>query len=279
MVLMHYMLKIAMVGCGAIGTVLARAVDKGGAGNTTLIAVYDNTRDQADKLIPSLEKSVEIMGSIEELLDTDADLIVEAASQEAVKEIAVPALSGGKDLMIMSVGALMDAELLNMIKKLAEEKGCKIYLPSGAIAGLDGIKSASSANIDSITITTRKPPAGLKGAPYVDEQGIDLDSLQEEQVLFEGSASKAVKLFPANVNVAAALSLSGIGPDKTVVKIIADPGIDRNIHEIEARGEFGVLRSRVENVPSPMNPRTSYLAALSAIATLRKMSDPVQIGT
>lgn len=163
--------------------------------------------------------------------------------------------------------------------QLAREKNCRIYLPSGALTGLDGVKSAAVGRIDSVTLTTRKPPAGLSGAPYLAREGIDLSSLREEKVIFEGSAEEAVEGFPRNINVAATLSLAGIGVAKTRVRIIADPKISRNIHEIEVEGEFGRLISRTENLPSPSNPKTSLLAIFSAIATLKSLASPVRIGT
>ncbi|MBA7660637.1 L-aspartate dehydrogenase [subsurface metagenome] len=176
----------------------------------------------------------------------------------------------------MSVGGLLGNEdLLDLAKK----KDCKIYLPSGALAGLDGVKSASVGRIDSITLTTRKPPEGLKGAPYIIRNKIDLDAIIKETVIFEGSANEAVEGFPKNINVSAALSLAGIGAEKTRVRIIADPNLKRNIHEVEVKGEFGRLVSRTENLPSPKNPKTSYLACLSAIATLKGIVSSIKIGT
>jgi aspartate dehydrogenase len=181
--------------------------------------------------------------------------------------------------MILSVGALADEELRRRIEDLATDNSCKVYIPSGAIVGLDGLKSASIGEIHSATITTRKPPRGLAGAPFVIRNNIDLDRINVPTVLFEGPASEAVKAFPANVNVAATLSVAGIGFKKTEVRVIADPTITRNIHEITVVGSFGEFTTKVENVPSPSNPKSSYLAQLSAIATLKKISSPFQVGT
>jgi aspartate dehydrogenase len=176
----------------------------------------------------------------------------------------------------MSVGGILGKENLF---RLARQKNCHLYLPSGALAGLDGVKSAAAGSIDSVTLTTRKPPAGLRGAPYLVREDIDLDSLTEEKVVFEGTAEEAVQGFPRNINVAAALSLAGIGAAKTRVRIVADPKISRNVHEVEVKGEFGRLVSRTENLPSPSNPKTSFLAILSAMATLKAIVSPVRIGT
>jgi len=181
--------------------------------------------------------------------------------------------------MVLSVGALADEELRTALFGLAKQHNCKLYFPSGAVVGIDGLNSASAAGISSVTLTTRKPPSGLMGAPYVVEHGIELDKLVKETVLFEGTASEAVKAFPANVNVAATISLAGIGFEQTRVRVIADPSLSRNVHEITVEGEFGKFSTRVENLPSPENPKTSYLAALSAVSTLKKIMNPVQVGT
>jgi aspartate dehydrogenase len=215
---------------------------------------------------------------IEELLHS-VDLVIESASLNAVRLLVPRALEAGCDVMILSVGALADEELRKKLFRLAQQNNCKLYFPSGAVVGIDGINSASAAEISSVTLTTRKPPSGLAGAPYVVCKGIELEKIETETLLFEGSASEAVKAFPANVNVAATISLAGIGFERTKVRVIADPALSRNVHEITVEGEFGKFFTRVENLPSPENPKTSYLAALSAISTLKKILNPVKIGT
>jgi len=273
-------LGVGLIGCGAIGTVLARAVDRGKAGDAHLVMVYDLAAEKSRILVRKLTKKPKIAENFEELIDRgDIDLIIEAASQGAVKEYASKVLRAGKDLMIMSVGALVDSELTNEIKRYAKDSGKRVYIPSGAIAGLDGVKAAVIGRVDHVALTTRKPPEGLADAPYVKEKKIHLDRLKNPMTIYEGPALEACRLFPFNVNVAAALGLAGIGPEKTRIRIIVDPTIERNIHEIEVKGEFGELKIRTENVPSAENPKTSYLAALSAIATLRKITEPLLIGT
>jgi len=268
-------IKIGLVGCGAIGAEIAKAVDSG-ALDADLVAVCDHNPETAVALIDSLQhKPVRV--KLEELVSL-SDVVVEAASQKAVPAIARAALGKGKKLMIMSVGALADREFFAEVKALAREHGSRVYLPSGAISGLDGIKSARTGTIRSVTLTTTKNPGGLKGAPYVLENKIDLDALKGPTQIFEGSALQAVKAFPANVNVAATLFLAS-GEGEVRVKIVADPGIHVNRHEIVVEGDFGRITTLVENVPSPRNPKTSYLAALSAIATLRSIVEPVKIGT
>jgi aspartate dehydrogenase len=222
-------------------------------------------------------KTKPIRANLEDLVRS-SDLVVEAASQRAVPAIARATLEKGRDLMIMSVGALADAEMYRSIKKMALEHGSKVYLPSGAISGLDGLKSASVGKIRRVTLTTTKNPVGLQGAPYIREKKIDLSDLKVPTLIFEGSAAEAVKAFPANVNVAATLCLAA-REGEVRVKIIADPDIKVNRHEIVAEGDFGLITTKVENVPSPKNPKTSYLAALSAIATLRSIIEPIKIGT
>jgi len=273
-------LGVGLIGCGAIGTVLARAVDSGQAGDTHLVMVYDLAAEKSRILIKKLTRKPRIAENFEELIECgEIDLVIEAASQGAVKEYASKVLRAGKDLMIMSVGALVDSELTNEIKRYAEGRGKRVYIPSGAIAGLDGVKAAVIGRVDHVTLTTRKPPEGLGGALHVKEKEIRLDRLKNPTIIYEGPALEACRLFPVNVNVAAALGLAGIGLENTKVRIIADPTIERNIHEIEVKGEFGELKIHTENIPSVENPKTSYLAALSAIATLRKITEPLLIGT
>lgn len=278
------MLKVGLIGFGAIGNVIIRAIAEGKAGNVKLIGIYDEVgkaRIKARKVVRDMNlKKVVVTSNATTLLENpEINLIIEAASQIAVKVIGEEVLTSGKDLMIMSVGALVDQDLFNRLKKAAEMASKHIYLPSGAICGLDGVKAASVAGLKEITLITRKNPKGFEGAPYVVENHINLGEIAKPTVLFEGSAKEACECFPANANVAASLSIAGLGPAKTKVKIIADPAIHRNIHEIVASGDFGELRTVTENVICPDNPKTSYLAPLSAIRILRKLNENVQIGT
>ncbi|TGC09709.1 aspartate dehydrogenase [Methanolobus halotolerans] len=271
------MLRIGVIGCGTIGTAICKAIDNGII-EAELVAIYDRNVEDVEKLKSSLNScrpdTLDIMDMSKQI-----DLLVECASQEAVYEVIPVALLAHCDVMIMSVGAFADEKLRKTIENLARNNNCKVYMPSGAIVGLDGIKSASVEKIHSVTLTTQKPPGGLAGAPFVDRNNIELDKINCKTVLFEGSASEAVRAFPANVNVAATLSLAGIGFEKTRVRIVANPALTRNIHEITVEGAFGEFTTRIENIPSPTNPRSSYLAPLSAIATLRMISNPFQIGT
>lgn len=239
--------------------------------------MYDRHEGSVNEFQASLKHKPMVV-KIDDMVDL-VDLVVECASQQAVKGVAIPTLKNGKSIMIMSVGALIDEGLFDEIKRLSHENNSRVYLPSGAIAGLDALKSAYVGGLSSVTLITRKPPHSLEGCSCFEDEGLDISSIEEERLVFEGSADEAVKLFPANVNVAASLSIAGIGAEHTTVKVIADPKLSRNTHELHVVGEFGEFKTRVENLPSPSNPKTSYLAALSAIATLKKIVDPIQVGT
>lgn len=179
----------------------------------------------------------------------------------------------------MSVGALLDLSVFEVLSDACREFSKTIYLPSGAIAGLDALKSVKD-ELDSVTLTTTKNPNSLKGAIFFETSTIDLDKIKKPTIIFEGTAKDAVKLFPANINVAALLSLAGIGSQKTKVKIISDPATKKNTHQIEAIGKFGKMNFSIQNIPDESNPKTSRLAILSAIETLRKYcSNGISIGT
>ncbi len=270
------MLKIGIIGCGAIGTEICKAIDAKLI-KAQLVAVCDRSEERGGRLLGALSNKPRLL-SVDDLI-SESDIVVECASAAAVREYGLEVLEKGKDLMILSVGALTDPGLLEKLVKTAAAHHSRIYIPSGAIAGIDGLKSASIASIDKVMLTTTKNPEGLKGAPYIIKNNIDLCSFREKTLLFEGNAEEAITAFPANVNVAASLSLAGMGAKETRVRVFVDPGAVRNIHEITVEGAFGKFTCRIENIPSPGNPRTSFLAALSAIATLKKITEPLQIGT
>jgi aspartate dehydrogenase len=208
----------------------------------------------------------------------DADVVVEAASQDAVNRFCKTILAKGKSLIIMSVGALADQRLWSELQDRAIRNRGRIYVPTGAIAGIDAIRSVKDL-IESVTLTTTKSPKALLGAPFFDSES-DLVKLNEKTLIYEGDANDAVKKFPSNVNIAAVLGLAGVGIENTKVKIIVDPTTDRNNHDITVNGKFGEMTISVSNVPSPSNPKTSFLAVLSAIECLRSVCDEhVRIGT
>jgi aspartate dehydrogenase len=267
------MRQVGIVGLGAIGQALGRAIDDGRIA-MELVAVTELDAAKAVTFIRTLRRPPALV-ELDDLIER-SDLVIEATSQEALQTIVPRTLARGRDLMVLSVGGLLGRASWF---QLAEEKGCHIYIPSGAIAGIDGVRAACQGAVRSVTLITRKPPHTLAGAPYVVERGIDLSTLQEETVLFEGSARDACAAFPANVNVAATLSLAGVGPERTRVKVVAVPGSQKNVHQIEVEGEFGKLTVEIENVPSDANPRTSKLAYLSAMATLKGIVAGTKIGT
>ncbi|MBS7610448.1 aspartate dehydrogenase [Candidatus Bathyarchaeota archaeon] len=273
-------ISIGIIGCGAIGETLARALDEGLVGNAVLTILFDRNIAKAKALAESLEKRPFVASSFEEFLGHEAlDLVVEAASQQAVRDYGIRILEVGKDLMIMSVGALVDQGLFQALKVAAEGKGRKIYIPSGAIGGLDALKAAVLRRIDEVTLTVRKPPAALRDASHsIKSLGFELESIKTPTIVFEGPASEACRLFPSNVNVAAALSLASLGTERTKVRVMVDPSIKENVHKIFVKGEFGEFLFEAHNVPSPKKASTSYLAALSAIATLKKITETIIIG-
>jgi aspartate dehydrogenase len=270
--------RIGLLGCGAIGTEIATAIDSGKI-PATLTHVFDFSKDKSQSLVAKLKNKPVITENVSLLAAASTDIIVEAASQDAVRDNALSILQNRKDLMIMSVGALLDESILEIIVEGCKDFKRSIYLPSGAILGLDGIRSVKD-ELESITLVTTKSPRSLKGAKFFETSKIDIETIKEPTTIFEGTAQDAVKLFPANINVAALLSLAGLGSLKTKVKIVADPSTDKNTHEILAQGKFGKFSIRVENVPSTNNPKTSKLAILSAIECLRAVcQDDVRIGT
>jgi aspartate dehydrogenase len=263
--------RVGIIGCGTIGGQLAMAIDSGSVKNATLVSLFDVVQGSAQALKLKLRTGdVSAHTDFDSFISsTDCDIVVEAASQDAVRKFAPGVLGSGKSLMIMSVGALADKALLQSLLQAA--KG-RVYVPTGAIAGIDAIKAVRHL-LESVTLTTTKSPRALAGAPFFEKAEIKLEDVKEKTIVYEGQASEAVRMFPANVNVAAVLSLAGIGFEKTMVRIVADPAASTNQHEITAKGSFGEFRFTVNNAPSPGNPKTSYLAVLSAIECLRAICD------
>jgi aspartate dehydrogenase len=276
--------RVALIGCGTIGREIAIAVDSGRVNNATIVTVVDKIDHLAQTLRSNLQNSnpstfTNFSKFIYSSSFKDVDIIVEAASQDAVNSFGKKIVEAGKSLMIMSVGALGDPFFLSEMLDIASQNGSHIYVPSGAIAGVDAIRSVKHL-LDSVVLTTTKNPIALAGAPFFNLTKINVYGITEKTVIYEGNAADAVKKFPANINVAAIISLAGIGIERTKVRIIADPYTDVNQHEITANGKFGEMTIVVRNKPSPNNPKTSFLAVLSAIECLRSICDDViRIGT
>jgi aspartate dehydrogenase len=266
-------LKVGIIGCGAMGSEIALACTTRLREKIDLVGICDIDADKANALAGKL-KDVLVMERA--ALIAESDLVVESASAKISSAVVKECLEKAKDVLVMSVGGLLgQGALLADIRRAAS----RVYLPSGAICGMDGIKAAAIGKIRSARLTTRKPPKSLAGAPYITEKRIDLDGIRHETVIFEGRPQEAVLAFPQNINVSATLSLAAIGADDVRVKIMTSPEYTANIHEIEVEGEFGRLVTRTENLPSPANPKTSRLAIFSAIATLERIVSNLEIGT
>ncbi len=269
-------LKIGLVGCGAIGSSLAKRILSDFSGKASLVAVNDLDRAKAEALSKACKKSGPRVLNLGDLIKS-SDLIIEATQAEAAFGIAKKAILAGKDILVMSVGGII--KHCHELRVLAQKKGARIFIPSGAIAGIDGLKAASCGKIKKVTLITTKPKMAFSGVDYIAQRNIRLNASKGDVLLFEGNAYDAIKAFPQNINVSATLSLGGIGPQETRVRIIASDKIPRNTHQVEIESDSGRIICRTENVIHPDNPKTSYLAVLSAVATLRQMLDPLNIGT
>jgi aspartate dehydrogenase len=269
-------IKIGIIGCGAIGKSLAKFIDTQLNEKAKVEAVCDLDSSKAASLKDLLKESKPVIASLDNLIKI-SDLVIESASGKISYDIAKKVLSRKKSILIMSIGGIISKaqELFD----LARKNKCFIYLPSGAICGIDGLKALSLAGIEKVMLTTRKPPQALKGAEYVIRNRIDLDKIDKETVIFEGNALDAVRDFPQNINVAALLSIAGIGAENTKVKIVTSPEYTENSHEIEIVSGAGTIKTISQNVPFKENPKTSYLAALSAMNVLKSILDYTRLGS
>ncbi len=263
-------MKIGIIGCGTIGSVLCKFIDKE-LKDSRLVAICDVDREKVKKLKRYLRSKPLITG-IDNTIKK-SELIIEAVNPAITRLLLKKCIKNKKHLMVMSVGGLIQNS--DLLEKLT----ARLFIPSGAICGIDGIKAANIGKIMSATLKSTKSPRSLEGAPYIVKHNIDLKKIKNKTKIFQGSAFEAIKGFPKNVNVSATLSLSGIGPQKTKVIVVVDPKTKRNVHEIEVIGSFGKLTTKTENIVSPLNPKTSHLAVLSACATLKRLSGNVKIGT
>lgn len=270
------MKKLGIIGCGAIGTEIACAINNGDI-NVTLQGCHDKVKANFDALTAKAKnlKGIKFFETVEELVK-ECDLVLECASQAAVRSVFENVIKYKKEGMFLSVGGV----LKNMdLFEQARKENIKIHIPSGAVMGIDGLNAAKFRGLKKVTLITRKPPSGFVGVQFLKDQGIDVNNIKEELTVFDGIAEDAVQKFPANINVAATLSLAGVGPKETHVKIVIDPFIQLNTHEIIVEGEFGRFRVITENMPSPNNPKTSYLTSLSTIVMIKNIVEPIHIGS
>ncbi len=271
----HKKIRIGVLGCGAIGSRIAKSCRKELKDFCTLSALYDVDHKRAVHLAQAFGHGRLAQNSVDQLLKT-CDLMVEATNATDPRPLIRRALLRRKDVLVMSAGKILRAPGL---LSLAQKQNCRLLVPSGAIAGIDAVKAARLVKISRITLTTRKPVSGFKGNLYLQKRGINPESLKKETVLFAGKVDRAVKYFPQNINVAAVLALASGASAKIRIRILTSPAFRTNSHEIELLGDFGRIVTRTENVVCPDNPKTSYLAVLSAIATLKNFCGGIGVGT
>ena len=266
-------LTVGIAGLGAIGLHLARALDQGVQG-LRLVAVSARDQEKAAANLAGFRNTPAIVSLA--ALAEHADVVVEAAPAAVFEEVATAAIEAGRIFVPSSVGALLPR--MHLVER-AKQTGARIIVPTGALLGLDAVRAAAEGTVSTVTIETRKPPGGLVGAPYLEKHGIDVLAITTPTRIFHGNAFDAAQGFPANVNVAAALALAGIGPERTMVEIWADPGVTRNMHTIRVEADEVRLTMTIENVPSVENPRTGRITPLSILACLRGMTSTLKVGS
>lgn len=271
-------MKIGLLGGGTIARLVLSQLRRGALPGIEVGAVCGRSQASRGAALAA-EYSVPFVVGTEALRAVRPDAVLEAASHEAVREQLVATLEAGISFVVLSAGALADDALRLRAEAAARASGALLYVPSGGIGGLDALKGACAAGVDSVSIQVAKPPAAWKGIAYVERLGTDLDALRAPTVLFEGPAREGVPHFPQNVNIAAVLSLAGLGFDRTRLKVVADPGLKVNTHTILVSGPSGRITVVLENVPAPENPKTSWLACYSGLAALRELGSRHRYGT
>jgi aspartate dehydrogenase len=271
-------MRVGIIGGGTIARLFLEHIARGELGDARVVAIVGRSDASRGKALAD-EHGVGFITGVARLVALRPDIVVEAASHEAVREHAEPLLQAGIGVIVLSGGALCDDALRARLEAAALRTGALLYVPSGGIGGLDALKAACVAGVDEVTIVVTKPAVAWKGIAFVERLGVDLDRLEQAHVLFEGSAREGVPHFPANVNIAAVLSMAGIGFDRTRLKVVADPALTHNTHFIEIRGRTGNVSIRLENVPAPENPKTAWLACYSALAALKAAKSPIRYGT
>jgi aspartate dehydrogenase len=271
-------MRVAIIGGGTIARLFVEHIRRGDLGRASVVAIAGRGELSRSKQTARQFRVPFVVGPAA-LLKKRPDVVVEAASHEAVREYGEAVLKKGVAFIALSCGALCDDALRTRLERAAQKGRTLLSVPSGGIGGLDALKAACIAGVDEVTIVVTKPAVAWKGIPYVEKLGVDLDRLDAPLVLFDGTARAGVPHFPANVNIAAALSLAGIGFDRTRLKVVADPALKFNTHFIEVKGKAGKFSIRLENVPAPDNPKTAWLACYSALAALKGVRPTVRYGT
>jgi aspartate dehydrogenase len=267
------MLKVGMIGYGAIGKDAARYIKEKKAGDAELTALLVRSKEKYKALE---QEGYTVCDDEQAFFRLGLDVIIENAGHEAVYQYGEKALTAGSDLMVVSVGAFADPQLLEQVQKAAEKHKRRLILPSAAIAGLDRIAAAMLGTLDEVKLVTRKPPNAWRGT--IAESKVALDSVTEPVCIYNGSARESSKLFPESTNVSAALSLAGIGFDDTKVEVYVDPRLQRNTHQIIAKGQFGEVEIQVQNTPSADNPKSGCIVAMSICKALKNLTSPILIG-
>lgn len=271
-------MRIGIIGGGTIARLIIGHVRRGDLGRAQVVAIAGRSGSSRARAL-ARAFAIPFVSGARALLAKKPEVAVEAASHDAVREFGVPLLGKGVSLVVLSCGALCDDALREKLERAAARGRALLSVPSGGIGGLDALKAACVAGVDEVTIAVTKPPAAWKGIPYVERLGVDLYGMREPRVLFEGTAREGVPHFPANVNIAAVLSMAGIGFDRTRLKVVADPALRHNTHYIDIRGRTGNISIKLENVPAPDNPKTAWLACYSALAALKSTRSAVRYGT
>lgn len=266
-------LSVGLIGLGTAGRDVARAIGAGEAGACRLSGVL--VRDRG-RYAAEIGAGLPVEDDADAFFARSHDVVVETAGHGGVQQHGDRALRARADLMVVSVGAFCDPALYERCLTAAREAGRRLILPSAAIAGLDRIAAAAQGPMEEVRLTSRKPVQAWRGTHAAEK--VDLDGVAEPTIAFEGPAREAARLFPESVNVSAALSLAGIGFERTQVRVVVDPTVERNVHEVYARGAFGEMRLEVRNVPSPDNPKTGYIVAMSVARALKALSGPLLVG-
>jgi aspartate dehydrogenase len=271
-------MRIGIIGGGAIARLVLEHVRDGALGELEVAAIAGRSAQSRGRALAE-SFGVPFVVGLEALAAAKPEAVVEAASHDAVREYGEALLKRGISFVALSGGALCDDALRDRLERAAARHRALLYVPSGGIGGLDALKAAGLAGADEVSIAVTKPPVAWKGIPYVEKLGVDLDRMAAATVLYEGSAREGVPHFPANVNIAAVLSMAGIGFDRTKLKVVADPALKFNTHFIVIRGRTGRIDIKFESVAMPENPKTSMLACFSALAAIRELGRSTRYGT